>query len=86
MLLFGKPQKRCPRRPVLDHPDRFNYWMRTYREYQLGLWPDSEPGTNDQAAMVVTVMRMMDGIYATIRAQQDEDRKNNRGRKGRSAA
>lgn len=72
-ILFGETLRSCPKRPVLDDPASFNYWMRLYRHYQLGLLPD-EGGVFEQSAMVITVFAILDGIYSEVREAQDEAR------------
>lgn len=76
--ILGQEYKRCPRRPVLDHPDRFAYWLQLYRNYKRGVMP--EPGSYmEQSYVVLRVFNILDAIYGRIDEYRDQERarKNN---------
>ncbi len=77
--LNGEEQLRCPRRPVLEQPEGFRFWLRHYRNYDKGILPD--PGAwNDQASMTVEVFSILDYAYSRV----EEHRASERERKAKS--
>ena len=56
---------RCPRRPVLDSPHEFAYWLRLYRYKRQGLLP--EPGSVlEQCATTLQVFDILDRTYGEV--------------------
>lgn len=79
LKLNGEEVWRCPRRPVLEEPDGFRFWLGLYRNYQLGVLPD--PGSwLEQASMTVEVFKVLDYAYSRV----EEHRASERERKSKS--
>lgn len=75
VYMMGEEHKTCPRRPLLDQPREFTYWLALFRDYRKGMWPE-QGARLDQAAVVLQMFQIMDGVYATI-----EEHRNNEARK-----
>jgi hypothetical protein len=73
-MLMGEVQTRCPRRPLLEHPREFSYWLDLYRDYKNGILPD-EGGRLAQAAIVLEMFQIMDHTYYLIEEYKDQQRK-----------
>ena len=79
LKLNGEELWRCPRRPVLEDPDGFRFWLRQYRNFQNGVLPD--PGSwLEQASMTVEVFGVLDYAYSRV----EEHRASERERKAKS--
>ena len=85
---MGERHYTCPRRPLLDQPREFSYWLSLFRDYRKGMWP--ERGARlDQAAVVLQMFLIMDSTYAMIEEHRmEQSRKKSgspRGAPGRQA-
>lgn len=70
--LFGERTTTCPRRPVLDQPEEFAYYMRLYRMYRNGFLPESG-AVMDQSGYVLGVFDVLDSVYASIEEYKSKE-------------
>lgn len=74
--------KTCPRRPLLDHPVEFTYWLRLFKLYRKGFLP--EPGSAlEQCAVTLEVFDILDMVYGEIEEYRAEQAKKSQGSPGR---
>jgi len=75
----GDALTRCPRRPLLDKPQRFGYLFWLYRQKEKGYLPE-RGGLNDQPAKYLAYMGIIDRAldFCTSEKQKKEERQRRR--------
>lgn len=73
LKLNGEELWRCPRRPVLEDPDGFRFWLGLYRNYQLGVLPEAGAWL-DQSSMTVEVFKVLDYAYSRVEEHRASER------------
>ena len=72
--VMGVDHWRCLRRPVLDDPRGFSYWLRLFHNFRQGFLP--EPGAYmEQSALVLDVFYFLDSVYGKIEEFRREQAK-----------
>lgn len=72
MKFDGERVKRCPRRPLLEEPDRYASIFAAYRSYMKGQFPDPGP-LHAQAHPFVVYMQIVEDAVAE--AEKDRERR-----------
>lgn len=72
MKFDGEKVLRCPRRPILEDPEKYASIFEAYRSYMKGQFPDPGP-LNAQSHRYVVYMRTMED--AVDEAQRDKERR-----------
>lgn len=69
-IMDGEELKRCPRRPVLDHPTSLEWFFRLYSWYKKGHLPDAGSYL-DQAAAMSQLVEIFDRAVADAEAVKE---------------
>lgn len=67
-IIDGQEEWRCPRRPILEQPAEFGYYLKLYRQYRLGVLPESG-AMMEQAEYIMRVFDILDVVYAEVDEQ-----------------
>ena len=74
ILIDGKPDWSCPRRPWLDDPEGLFFLMDVYAHYQNGFLPE-QGGVLDQPAKLMRMLAIIGKAHADCDEQQQAEAK-----------